>query len=97
MLVGESGVGCAGEALGVIGVERGGEGLNAIFLPEEAAAAVGPEVGEAEAFDLAELLDLVPEAGLGAGVEYVEFELVEGGERGAGFEFGDDGEGVDLP
>ena len=97
VLVGEGGVGGAGETLVVIGVERGGEGLDAVLLPEEAMATAGAEVGEVEAFDLAKLLDLVPETGLGAGVEDVEFELVEGGEGGAGLHLGDDGEGVDLP
>ena len=74
VLVGEGGVGGAGE----VGAEGGGEGLDAVLLPEEAVAAAGAEVGEAEAFDAAEELDLVPEAGLGAGVEDVELELVEG-------------------
>ena len=44
-----------------------------------------------------EEFDLVPEAGLGAGVEDVELELVEGGEGGAGLHLADDGERVDLP
>jgi hypothetical protein len=72
-------------------------GLDAVLLPEEAVAAAGAEVGEAQAFDGAQELDLVPEAGLGAGVEDVEFELVEGWRRGAGLHLADDGEGVDLP
>jgi hypothetical protein len=50
-----------------------------------------------KALDLAKLLDLIPEAGFGAGVEDVELELVEGGEGGPGLHLADDGEGVDLP
>ena len=60
-------------------------------------AAAGAEVGEAEVGDVAEALNLVPEMGLGAGVEDVELQLVEGGEGGAGLHLADDGEGVDLP
>ena len=97
VLVGESGVGCSGKSFRMNGIEGGGEGLDAVLLPEEAVTAAGAEVGETQAGDMAEELDLVPEAGLGAGVEDVEFELVEGGEGGTGFHLRDDGEGVDLP
>ena len=93
VLVGEGGVGGAGE----VGAEGGGRAWTTVLLPEEGVAAAGAEVGDAEAGGGAEALDLVPEAGLGAGVEDVELELVEIGEGGAGFELRDDGEGVDLP
>ena len=93
VLVGEEGVGGAGEA----GAEGGAQGLDDVLLPEEAVAAAGAELGDADLGHGAQALDLLPEARLGAGVEDVELHLVEAGERGAGAHLADQGEGVDLP
>ncbi len=93
VLVGEVGVGGAGEA----GADGGAQGLDDVLLPEEGVAAAGAELGDAEVGGGAEARDLVPEAGLGAGVEDVELQLVQVGEGGAGAQLADEGEGVDLP
>ena len=63
------------------------QGLDDILLPEEAVAAAGAELGDADLGHGAQALDLFPQAGLGAGVEDVELHLVEAGERGAGAAF----------
>ena len=93
VLVGEVGVGGAGEA----GADGGAQGLDDILLPEEGVAAAGAELGDAQVGGGAEARDLVPELGFGAGVEDVELELVQVGEGGAGAHLADEREGVDLP
>ena len=93
MLIGEVGVGAAGKT----GAEDVAHGLDDVFLPEKAVAAAGAEVADVEVGDAAKALHLLPKAGFGAGVEDVELELGEFFEAGAGFEFIDGGESVDLP
>src|SRR6185312_1776391 len=93
VLVGEEGIGGTGEAF----AEAGAHGLDDIFLPEEGVAASCAELGDADARDGAEELDLVPEAGLGARVKDVKLHLVQLRKRGAGSHLADKGERVDLP
>ncbi len=76
VLVGEEGVGGAGEA----GADGGAERLNDVLLPEEGVAASGAKLGDAEVGGGAEALDLVPKLGFGSGVEDVELDLAELGE-----------------
>src|ERR1700679_3777763 len=93
VLVGEVGVGAAGEA----GAEDVAHGDDYILMPEIAVAAAGAEVADAERGHAAEALHFFPEARFGAGVEDVEVELAEVLHCGACLEFVDDGEGVDFP
>ena len=69
------------------------DGLDAPALPQEAVASSRAEIGKAQAFQLAQALDLAPELGLGAGIENIErksalslhhlarAQLVENGKR----------------
>lgn len=93
VLVGEIGVGGAAEA----GSEGVAHGLDDILLPEKAVTAAGAEVTDAQAGDAAEAVHLLPEAGLGAGVKDVELKFAEALEGGAGAQFTDGGERVNLP
>ena len=63
VLVGEEGVGGAGEAW----AEGGAQGLDDVLLPEEAVAAAGAELGDADLGNGAQALDFLPQARLGAG------------------------------
>ncbi len=93
VLVGEIGVGSAFED----GTDDVGHGFDDVFLPEEAVAAAGAKIADAEVGSAAEAGHFFPEASLGARIEDVEFEFAEAFEGGAGFEFADGGESVDLP
>ena len=71
------------------------QGLHAPVLPEEGMAAAGAEVGEAQVFEGAQAVDLLPDAGHGAGVEDLELEPAHGraGRRGSGVPSGWRGRG----
>ena len=60
-------------------------------------AAAGAEVGQPQVGQGAKALDLVPQPGLGAGVEHVQLEPTQPVEGGSAAQFVDDGEGGDLP
>ena len=93
VLVGEIGVGAAGE----VGAEHVAHGLHHILLPEKAVAAAGAEVADVQAGNAAQALHLLPQAGLGARIENVEFELAQALEAGARLQLVDGRERVDLP
>ena len=67
------------------------------FLPQEAVAPPRAELGQAGLRVVAQALDLVPQLGLGLGVEHVQLELVERSHGRARAQLADDRERVDLP
>ena len=93
VLVGEVGIGGAGEA--APSVSR--HGIDHILLPQKAVAAAGAEVADAQTRNAAKALHFFPEPGLGARVEDVQFELAEMLESGAGFELADGWRGRRSP
>lgn len=71
--------------------------FDAPALPKEAVAAAGAEIGNAQARQFPQPLDLLPHLGLCTGVKHIEREITERAHGAARAQLVDDGERRDFP
>src|SRR6202020_2528708 len=90
VFMGEKGI--RGSREGAAEIRR--HGIDHVFLPEEAMAAASSEVGDGEARDAAQALDLAPEFRLRPRVQNIKAELAQSLQRRPGFQFVEDGKRV---
>ena len=93
MFMGEEGI--RGSGKGAAQIRR--HGVDHIFLPEEAVAAAGSEVGHGQAGYSAQALDLAPQFCFRPGIQDVETELAQFFQTGSGLELVKDGKRVKFP
>ncbi len=72
-------------------------GLHGPVLPQEAVAAAGPEIGDAQIVQLAQRLDLFPQARHGAGIKDLQLEPAHILQDGAGPQLHQDRQGRNFP
>ena len=66
-------------------------------MPQKAVPSPRPKVADAQFWNTAQPLHLLPEPGLGPRVEYVEFKLAQPLQAGARLQLIDGGQSIDLP
>src|ERR1700676_2214849 len=93
MLMGEEGIRGSGKSAAEICCH----GVDHVFLPEEAVAAAGSEIGHGKARAAAQPLDLAPEFCFRPCIQDVETELAQFFQTGSGLQFVKDGERIEFP